>query len=276
LELWYTEKQTPAVGIACKVRRTLCAYQTPYQHLSVLETEQFGNMLVLDGMVQITEADEFVYHEMITHVPLCAHPCPRNVLVVGGGDGGAVREILKHETVEEVALVEIDEEVINASRRFLPGISSGLDDPRLRIFVEDGIDHVRRHSDHYDVIIIDSTEPVGAAAGLFQHDFYASVYKALTANGVMTAQTESPFFNADLIRNAFRSVDSLFPVARLYLASVPTYPSGLWSFTLGSKAADPVHAGLQWDGETRYWSHKVHTAAFVLPPFVRELIQAGE
>jgi len=274
VELWFTEKQTAGVGITCKVRRTLHAERTPFQSLDVLETEEFGRMLVLDGMVQTTERDEFVYHEMIAHVAMQTHPHPETVAVIGGGDGGAVREVLKYKSVKKVRLVEIDERVVEASRRYFPTLSRGLDDPRVECVFADGIQHVKEHPHTYDVILVDSTEPVGPAIGLFEQSFYKSVFDSLTEHGVMVAQTESPFFNGDILKRAFGAVRATFPTSRLYLASIPTYPSGLWSFTLGSKGRDPLDVEVSLDGiETSYYTEGVHKSAFELPRFVQELIR---
>lgn len=274
MELWYTEKQTEDYGITARLRATLHTEKTPFQELAVLETMQWGRMLTLDGCVMTTERDEFVYHEMISHIVLCAHPDPRRVLVVGGGDGGVIREIVRHSPVEEAVLAEIDGRVIDVSREYFPQISSALDDPRVSVRVGDGIVHVKEHPGVYDVVIVDSTDPVGPAVGLFARDFFADIERALKPDGIFVAQTESPFLHADLIRNVQRDVRSLFPISRLYLASIPTYPSGLWSFTVGSKRYDPANvvdearaAGL----ETRYYTPEVHRAAFALPRFVREL-----
>jgi spermidine synthase len=163
---------------------------------------------------------------MISHVALFTHPSPRRVAIIGGGDGGVIREVLKHPSVEKAVLVEIDEQVITASRQYLPEIACGLGDPRVEICVEDGLRHVKEHEDSYDVIMVDSTEPVGAAVGLFSPEFYADIYGSLREDGIMVAQTESPFYNKDLIRRSFSSIAKLFPMTRLYLASIPTYPSG--------------------------------------------------
>lgn len=273
-DLWYTEKQTPHVGLTCQVTNVLLSKKTPYQELTVLETRQFGRMLVLDGMVQTTIADEFVYHEMITHVAMQTHPCPRRVLVVGGGDGGVLRELVKYSVVEKAVLVEIDGEVVETSREYLPEISSALDHPRVEIIIEDGIAHVQKHREHYDVIIVDSTEPVGPATALFTREFYQDAHAALREDGIFVAQTESPFFNRDLIRDAYCQLESIFPLAYLYLASIPTYPSGLWSFILASKEHDPLkiqvpRCPLE---KTRYYCAEVHRGAFALPLFVRELL----
>lgn len=273
MRLWFTEEQTEDVALQLKVVQTLHSEQTPYQRLDVVETQRFGRMLLLDGMVQTTERDEFIYHEMIAHVGLFTHPHPRRVAVVGGGDGGAVREILKHDRVEEVTLVEIDERVIAASRRFFPAISAGLDNPRTRVLIEDGIKHIRETKGVYDVVLIDSTEPVGAAVGLFSRDFYEALYHALTDDGLMVAQTESPFYNADLIRSVHQALRAVFPIVRMYLAFIPTYPSGMWSFTLASKKYDPLAVKVSdWpDLDTKYFTPDVFRGAFALPRFVEDL-----
>jgi len=274
MELWYTEKQTPFMGITCKVKKTLAAEQTDFQSLAVIETEQFGTMLVLDGAVQTTLEDEFVYHEMITHIPLLTHPNPQKVLVIGGGDGGAIREILKHNSVEKAYLVEIDGRVVENSKTYLPAISCALHDPRCDVLIEDGIKFIKDNKGTFDVIMVDSTDPVGPAVGLFSGGFYRLVYEALKEDGLFVAQTESPFFNKELIRQTNRDIKAIFPITRLYLASIPTYPSGLWSFTLGSKVHDPLlidASKLRDIPDTRYFTPEIFEAVFKLPRFVRDL-----
>jgi spermidine synthase len=278
MELWYTEKQTKNHGITTKIKRTLHSEVTPFQTLDVMETHQFGNLLVLDGMVMTTDKDEFVYHEMISHVALHTHPNPKQVLIVGGGDGGVVREVLKHPSVERVVLAEIDGRVIEASKEYFPAIAAGLSDPKVDIQVVDGIRHIEENPDTYDVVLIDSTEPVGPAVGLFQKPFYQKVYEALKSDGIMVAQTESPWFNQDLIRQVFADISSTFSITRLYTASIPTYPSGLWSFTLGSKQYDPleVEEAKMEQIDTKYYHPGMHKALFQLPVFVQELTENKE
>lgn len=275
MELWYTEKQTENVGITCKTLQTLHREKTEFQDLAIIDTLQFGRMLVLDGMVQTTVKDEFVYHEMISHVPLMTHPAPKKVLVVGGGDGGTIREIIKHPSVEEAVLCEIDRRVVELSQEYLPEISCGLKDKKVTVLYADGIKHVQDNPNTYDVILVDSTEPVGPAVGLFAKEFYQAIFKALKEDGLFVAQTESPFFNNDLISRVFKDIADVFPIARLYLASVPTYPSGLWSFTLGSKKYDPLNPAVdkELSFETRYYTKGLHRAAFELPRFVSDLLK---
>ena len=235
MSIWFTEKQTENFGITMKVNRTLHTEQTEFQKLDMIETEEWGNMLLLDDMVMTSTRDEFVYHEMVAHVPLFTHPNPENVLVVGGGDGGVIREILKHPSVKKATLVDIDGKVIESSKKFLPEIAGKLDDPRVDVQVGDGFMHIAKSENEYDVIMVDSTEPVGPAVNLFTKGFYAGISKALKEDGIFVAQSDNPWFKADLIRDVQRDVKEIFPITSLYLANIPTYPSGLWAFTIGSK-----------------------------------------
>lgn len=274
MELWYTEKQTKDFGITAKISETLYTEQTEFQQLDVIQTNQFGRMLVLDGCVMTTDVDEFVYHEMITHVALHTHPNPKKVLVVGGGDGGAIREIVKHESVEKAVLAEIDGAVIEQSKIFFPEIAKELTgNPRVDVQVIDGIKHIHDHKGEYDVIMVDSTDPVGPAVGLFEKGFYQGIFDALKPDGIMVAQTESPWFNKDLIKRVYKDLSSIFPITRLYTVSIPTYPSGLWSFTIASKQHDPlkVDASKIKDLDTKYYSADIHHSVFKLPKFVADL-----
>ncbi len=273
--LWFTEQQTEDLKLSCRVKKTLHEEKTLFQHLAVIDTDQFGRMLVLDNVIQTTVTDEFVYHEMISHVALNTHSEPKNVLIVGGGDGGVVREVVKHPSIEKIIHCEIDAAVIEASRKFLPEISSAMDHPKVQIVVDDGIKHVREHKNSYDIIIVDSTDPVGPAEGLFSASFYKDIFDALKEDGIFVAQTESPFFNRDLIPRLYQDIAGIFPTTRLYLANVPTYPGGLWTFTMGSKKYDPLDVDILKIPrmDTRYYSPEIHRTCFVLPPFVKELLK---
>ncbi|MGG4397182.1 polyamine aminopropyltransferase [Paenibacillus thiaminolyticus] len=273
MELWFTEKQTESFGITAKIRETYVNEQTPFQHLVMLDTEEFGRMLVLDGMVMTTVKDEFVYHEMVAHPALATHPNPKKVLVVGGGDGGVIREIMKHPSVEKAVLVDIDGKVIEYSKKYLPEIACELDNPRVEVQVNDGYMHILNSKNEYDVIMVDSTEPVGPAAPLFERGFYQGIYDALKDDGLFVAQTDNPWFKADLIQKVSRDVKEIFPIVRVYAANIPTYPSGMWTFTMGSKKHDPlkVEEATIPEMETKYYSPRLHHAAFVLPKFVEDL-----
>jgi spermidine synthase len=272
-ELWYTEKQTDNYGITMKVKRTLHTEQTEFQYLEMVETEEWGNMLFLDGMVMTSQRDEFVYHEMVAHVPLFTHPNPENVLVVGGGDGGVIREVLKHPSVKKATLAEIDGKVIEYSKIYLPEIAGELENPRVEVKVGDGFMHIAESEQEYDVIMVDSTEPVGPAVNLFTKGFYAGISKALKEDGIFVAQCDNPWFKADLIRQVQADVKEIFPITRLYTANIPTYPSGLWCFTIGSKKYDPlaVEDSRFVDIETKYYTKELHKACFALPKFVQDL-----
>lgn len=273
---WYTEKQTENFGITMKINKTLHTEQTDFQYLEMAETAEWGNMLFLDGMVMTSEKDEFVYHEMVAHVPLFTHPNPENVLVVGGGDGGVIREILKHPSVKKATLVDIDGKVIEYSKKFLPSIASGLEDARVEVIVGDGFMHIAESDNEYDVIMVDSTEPVGPAVNLFSKGFYAGISKALKEDGIFVAQSDNPWFKGDLIKQVQSDVREIFPITKLYLANIPTYPSGLWAFTIGSKKYDPLNVPAErfHDIETKYYTKELHNAAFALPKFVKDM--AGE
>lgn len=277
-DLWFTERQTQDLAISLRVTRTLHAQTTQFQDLMVAETASFGRLLILGGTVQLTERDEFFYHEMIAHVPLSAHPAPRSVLVIGGGDGGTVREVLRHPGIERVDLVEIDAAVVQAGRQFFPGLSSGLDDPRVTVHTEDGIAFVADAAEGaYDVALVDSTDPVGPAIGLFRSAFFASVARVLGPDGILVAQSESPLLHGPLIADTAAEMRTAFARVALYLCPVPTYPSGLWSFLAATKGSDPARprpTAPVLDG-VRYYSPGVHAAAFTLPPFAAAHMGSG-
>lgn len=271
--IWFTEKQTENVGITVKINKTLHKEQTEYQKLDIVETEEWGNMLLLDDMIMTSEKDEFVYHEMVAHVPLFTHPNPEQVLVVGGGDGGVIRELLKHPSIKKATLVDIDGKVIEYSKKFLPSIAGQLDDARVNVQIGDGFMHIAQSNNQYDVIMVDSTEPIGPAVNLFTKGFYAGISKALKEDGLFVAQSDNPWFKADLIAKVQSDVKEIFPITRLYTANIPTYPSGLWCFTLGSKKYDPLAVSEErfHEIETKYYTKELHKAAFVLPKFIENL-----
>jgi len=274
MDLWVTEMWTPIMALSCKTKKTIHQEKSEYQEIAVVETEQFGRMLLLDGVIQTTVEDEFIYHEMIAHVPLFAHKNPRNVLVIGGGDGGAIRETVKHPSVDKAVLVEIDERVVEVSKQYLPEISCALDHEKVEVVIDDGIKYVKENKNQFDVVIIDSTDPVGPAEGLFSSDFYRSVYECLREDGIMVAQAESPFFDRKFIREILSNIGSSFPLTRLYTSFVPTYPGGYWGFALGSKKYDPVEADpARFDKiDTRFYTPEIHKASFVLPKYVSEYL----
>ena len=275
MELWLTEHQTRNLGLSARVKEVLFTGQSEFQKVIVAESEQFGRMLVLDGVFQTSTFDEFIYHEMIAHVPLFTHPAPKKVLVIGGGDGGTIREVVRHEAVESAEMVEIDGMVVDVSKKFLPTISEALinNHPKLQLMIGDGIGHMKKAENLYDVIIVDCSDPIGPGVGLFTSEFYQDVYKALKPDGLFVQQTESPFYHQPLVRRLQEDIREFFPITRLYLANIPLYPGGLHSFTLGSKKYDPLTAILpaSLPFSSRYYNLEFHKTCFTLPNFVQEL-----
>ncbi len=277
---WIVDQGGGDLTHAFRVTRRLHEEQTPYQYLEVYESPLFGRMLVLDGAVQTTEADEFIYHEMLVHPALCAHPAPRRVLIVGGGDGGALEEALKH-PLEQTTLVEIDEAVVRASRSYLGAISrAAFEDARASVRIGDGIAFVRDTGERFDVVFVDSTDPQGPAVGLFNPAFYADIARCLGPQGLLAVQSGSAVYQVDLIRSVRRDLRALFPVVRTYVANVLAYPGVVWSFTIGSRGPDPLGlspeeiAGRTGHFGLRYYTPAAHAAAFDPPPYLRERIEA--
>lgn len=283
--VWMTERNEDSAFSLRHSGDLLYRKTSAYQDIKVYETFKFGNTLVLDDMIMCTEKDEFVYHEMIAHIPMMTLPNPKRALVIGGGDGGTVRELLRYDSLEEVVLVEIDEFVIDACKQYLPSIAGSLDHPKLKLHVADGIQYVREAADRsFDLIIVDSTDPVGPAEGLFNEAFYQQVHRCLTDDGVLVAQSESPMFNAPVFQSVFQCHQRIFGANNVhcYLAFIPTYPTGMWSFAYASKGS--AHPLKSFDADRasqfskskglKYYNEMVHSAAFALPNFVRDLLQA--
>lgn len=274
-DLWFSEYQTPNMCLGLRITKILANHQTKYQHLLVAETDQYGRMMALDGAVQVTEKDEFTYHEMLSHVALSSHPDPQNVLIVGGGDGGTAREAAKQSAVKQIALVDIDQDVIDASREFFPSLSPGLDDPKVKVMAMDAIEFIREKKSEFDVVLVDSTDPVDFAEGLFLEPFYRDVYNALKNEGMIVAQTESPFAEPAILHDAISEMKKVFPIVKVFWGAMPTYPTGMWTYAIGSKVHDPAVIRREIPSGTRYYSRDIHSAAFALPPFIEEIIQRG-
>ncbi|OCA88907.1 spermidine synthase [Bacillus wudalianchiensis] len=268
-ELWLVEDDRENLKVSYRVKEIIFVEQSPFQHVMVLDTYDFGRMLVLDGVVQSTEKDGYIYNEMIAHVPLHIHPHPKKVLIIGGGDCGAAREIIKYPTVEELYFCEIDELVVKASKEHLKGVSAGLEDDRVHYLFADGIQYMKEHTNEFDVIIVDSSDPVGPATQLFEFDFYKNVFEALKEDGLMVCQSESPIFYKETMQNTYESLNKLFPNVRQYTAVVPTYPGGLWSFTLASKKYE-AFIQPNYEETTKYFNKAILQASFALPQFMLE------
>lgn len=281
MELWFTEEHTPDVRFSIKVERTLHTEQSDFQRIDVFESREFGRCLTLDGLMMVTEKDEFVYHEMIVHVPMAVNPKIRRVLVIGAGDGGTIRELTRYETVEHIDLVEIDERVVAVSREYLPSIAGKLDDARVHHHYEDGLRFIRACENCYDLIIVDSTDPFGPGEGLFTKEFYGNCYKALTGDGILVNQNESPYYENDAkaMRRAHLHIAAFFEVCAAYQAHIPTYPSGHWLFGFASKRLDPIRDldEKAWNSlgiRTRYYNTRLHVGSFALPTYVKELLDS--
>ncbi len=268
-------------GLAVRLDRVLLRKQTPFQELVVAEAGPLGRMLLLDGNIQVTEFDETGYHEMLVHVPLLSHPAPQRVLVAGGGDGGTLREVLRHPEVRHADLCEIDGEVIEAGRRFFPGLTRSLDDPRVSVHVADATGFVRDNPEGWDVILVDSSDPVGPAVGIFDDAFYRDLRRALRPGGLTVIQAESCFVFGDLVRCLSRALAGLFPLSAYYHTLVPTYTTGVIGFALGSLGPDPL-AGppdperVRALGALDFYTPALHRACFALPRrFLRLLPEAA-
>ncbi|HEZ7985869.1 MAG TPA: polyamine aminopropyltransferase [Ruminococcus sp.] len=283
MELWFTERHTPNVKFSIKVDRQIYSGHSEFQRIDVFDSKEFGRFLTLDGYMMLTEKDEFIYHEMITHVPMAVHPNPENILVIGAGDGGVVRELTRYLGVKNIDLVEIDELVVEVSKQYLPTTACRFDDPRVHVYYEDGVKFIRRCEDKYDIIIVDSTDPFGPGEGLFTKEFYGSCFKALHEDGIMVNQHESPFYAEDaaaMQRSHKRIVES-FPISKVYQAHIPTYPSGHWLFGFASKKYHPTndYNGAKWSIlglKTRYYNQRLHIGSFALPNYVEELLRDVE
>jgi len=278
-EIWIEEKLEIKNGRALKVRitKSLEKIKSEFQEIEVVESQSFGKILLIDGVIMLTEADEFCYHEMIAHVPLCVHPKAQKVLVIGGGDGGTVREILKHDNVKEVDVCEIDEKVIEISKRHFPYLAISFNAPRVKIYCEDGNKFIKDHKDEYDIIIVDSSDPIGPAEVLFRREFYEAMYQALKNNGIVVTQAESFFYHKKIIKSLFSFIKDIYPISEYYYTLVPTYPSGVIGFTFCSKKYHPISDFNQQEAlkltDLRYYNKDIHKAAFILPNFVQEYKQ---
>ena len=271
-ELWLTEYSTDNLKLSLRVKDMLHQEQTPYQELLIADTNEYGRVLMLDGAYQLTEKDEFTYSEMMVHVPLCAHRNPGNVLIIGGGDGAIMREVLKHDCVRKCTLIDIDERVIENSKKFLPFAGCSFSDSRADVKCMDAMKYIHETSERYDVVIIDSTDPVDFAAGLFQSGFYADVKAVMTPHAMLSELTESPFTDSDIMTQAIREMRKVFPVVKMYWGVVPTYPSGMWTYGLASMGDDPS-VPVRKVYNTKWYTEEIHKCSFILPPFLEEMIK---
>lgn len=283
MELWYTEHHSEHVQLSLRIKEQLFNKQSDYQHVAVLDSYEFGRMLSLDGCLMVTEKDEFIYHDMIVHVPMATNPDIKQVMVIGAGDGGTIRELTRYPGIEHIDMIEIDPMVVEVCKEYLPQTACKLEDPRVHIYYEDGLKFVRRKANEYDLVIVDSTDPFGPGEGLFTKEFYGNCYNCLNEKGILVNQHESTFYDAYLnaMKRAHQRIREIFPIAKVYQAHIPTYPSGYWLFGFASKYYDPIKDLKEdkWNAlglKTKYYNTKLHIGSFALPNYVKEQMNEYE
>lgn len=279
VENWSTERTEDFMEVRYRNDKTLFTGKSEFQKVEVVQTRWHGKMLLNDDLVMLTEKDEFVYHDMISHVPLFTHPNPKTVLVIGGGDGGSAREALRHEGVEQVVMVEIDKMVVDACLEHIPQTSEVLKGhPKLELIIGDGVKYVNETKMKFDVIIVDSTDPIGPAQPLFGADFYRDVFNCLSDDGIVVSQGESPWYNVPIQKSMMEVLSNQFPFVRMYQFGNLTYPGGAWCFTFASKGLSPIkdfdksrvaQSGLKF----QYYTPELHTACFALPQFLLDNVE---
>ncbi|GAA0777631.1 polyamine aminopropyltransferase [Clostridium subterminale] len=280
MELWYTENHSETVRFSIKIDKQIYAGKSDFQRIDVFETKEFGRFFTLDGIVMITEKDEFIYHDMIVHVPMATNPKIEKVLVIGAGDGGTIRELTRYSTIKEIDMVEIDKKVVDVCLEYFPITSSKLKDERVNLYFEDGIKFVKNKKNYYDLIIVDSTDPIGPGEGLFTKEFYKSCFDALNEEGILVNQHESPYYEmyASSMKRAHKRIKESFPIGKVYQVHIPTYSSGHWLFGFASKKYDPVKDlnAEAWNSlglETKYYNTDLHVGSFALPNYVLDMLE---
>lgn len=277
-EQFYKEITPAGFGIAIKIKEVLFSEQSPFQKVEILDSDSaLGKILTLDDLMMTTEGDEHFYHEMISHIPMMNHKAPKSVLVIGGGDGGTVREVLKHDTVEKVVLCEIDGMVIDVCKKHLPTIAGELDNPKVEVLVEDAIEYIKNKENEFDIVLIDSTDPMGPGEGLFTEEFYTNVKKSLRKGGIVAAQSESPVVNKEEIKKMYTLLKKVFPITSTFTSPIPTYPGGYWAWAFCSEEVEP----LSYIDEKRceeitktckIYNKEYHLARFALPNFLKQIL----
>ncbi len=274
----FTELHKPQVGITFYVDKVFIDRDSKFQNIKIFSNKIYGKVMSLDNMIMLTQKDEFCYHEMLVHVPMFSHKNPQDVLIIGGGDGGTATQVLKHKSVRKVDMVEIDPDVVEASKKHLKFLCQGFKDRRLNLIFTDGIKYVKKTTNKYDIILIDSTDPIGPAIGLFEAIFYKNCFFALKNDGMLCTLSLSPFLDPQIVRKIYANVKKVFKKAFLYWGVVPTYPGAFWSFTLGSKKYHPLKDLRAGDFrknklKTKYYNPEIHRSCFSLPAFVEKIIK---
>ena len=283
MEIWFSEMHTDNVKLSVRINRQLFSGESEYQRIDVFDSEDLGKFIALDGEIVFSDQDEFIYDEMVAHVPMAVHPHVEKVLVIGAGDGGVIRELVQYSDLQHIDMVEIDPLVVEVCKKYLPKTACRLDDPRLTIHYEDGLKFIRSRQEEYDLIIVDSTDPFGPSEGYFTREFYGSCYNALREDGIMVNQHESPFYDEDATacQRAHKRIVESFPISRVYQAHIPTYPSGHWLFGFASKKYHPLRdlQEARWNLRglsCKYYTTTLHKGAFYLPAYVEELLKNVE
>ena len=283
MEMWFSELHTSNVKLSMRIEEQLCSVESDCQRIDVLVSDEFGKFLALDGEILFSEKDEFIYHEMVTHIPMAVHPDVKNVLIIGGADGGVARELINYKCIERIDVVEPDEMLVEVCRKHFPELTCGLDDDRVNVYIQDALRFLRNKTGDYDLIINDATDPFGYTEGLFTKEFYGSCYKALKSDGIMVYQHGSPFYSEDkdecvkMHRKAYQA----FPVSRVYQAHIPTCSSGYWLFGFASKKYHPlddlnVKRWKERKIKTWYYTTNLHKGAFMLPKYVEDMLEEEE
>ena len=280
-DIWYGEYHAPDVRLAFRVD-LLASETSPFQKMVVMHNDTFGNFFTLNGYIQLTQRDEFIYHDMIVHPSFAVNPDIRRVQIIGGGDGGTAREVLRYPHLTQIDMVDIDEMVVRLSKQYMPQTACSFDDPRLNLTIGDGLAFVEQAADaSYDLILVDSTDPVGPGEGLFTPQFYRNCYRVLSENGIMINQHEGAFYECDFheMARAHTKIAAAFPIARVYGFNIPTYASGQWYFGFASKKFDPIadQQAERWEAfglKTKYYNSGIHRAAFALPSYVQDKLAA--
>lgn len=283
MEMWFSELHTSNVKLSMRIEEQLCSVESDCQRIDVLVSDEFGKFLALDGEILFSEKDEFIYDEMVTHIPMAVHPDVKNVLIIGGADGGVARELINYKCIERIDVVEPDEMLVEVCRKHFHELTCGLDDDRVNVYIQDALRFLRNKTGDYDLIINDATDPFGYTEGLFTKEFYGSCYKALKSDGIMVYQHGSPFYSEDkdecvkMHRKAYQA----FPVSRVYQAHIPTCSSGYWLFGFASKKYHPLDdfRPEEWKKlgiKTRYYTTNLHRGAFMLPGYVEQMLEEEE
>ena len=283
MEMWFSELHTSNVKLSMRIEEQLCSVESDCQRIDVLVSDEFGKFLALDGEILFSEKDEFIYDEMVTHIPMAVHPDVKSVLIVGGAVGGVARELINYICIERIDVVEPDEMLVEVCRKHFPELTSGLDDDRVNVYIQDALRFLGNKTGDYDLIINDATDPFGYTEGLFTKEFYGSCYKALKSDGIMVYQHGSPFYSEDkeecvkMHRKAYQA----FPVSRVYQAHIPTCSSGYWLFGFASKKYHPLDdfRPEEWKKlgiKTRYYTTNLHRGAFMLPGYVEQMLEEEE